>query len=193
MQKRQMLFFLLAVSVAACSEQEAQNAALKSSEKMAAKYLGCDVEKTADLYFRDATEADVLRIKIKGEPCYEARLHISITTKDGKDLYQYQAPFKPHIAVHWEDIQVPKDPQAFIDLVLKGSTFKRGRDLPALESEEQFYEKYYNELPTDTGRYENLRLTEKPLFWHPTHYERWNYVVYDEKQGRGFVFMRGGL
>lgn len=193
MQTQALLFFMLALCGAACSEQKADRVASGAPEKLAAKYPGCDIEKTTTLHFRSTTETDTLRIKISGEPCYEAILHISITTKDGKSLYQYQAPFKPHTAVHWEDIQVPKDPETFMTLVLKGGVFKRGRDLPALESKEQFYEKFYNDLPADKGRYESIRSSDKPIFWHPTHYERWNYVVYDEKQARGTVLMQGGL
>jgi guanyl-specific ribonuclease Sa len=193
MQKREILFVLLALCITACSEQKTVTVATAAPQKAAAKYPGCNVEKTAYIHFRNTTETDVLRIKISGDPCYEAILHISITTKDGKNLYQYQAPYKPHTAIHWEDLEVPKDPEALIELVLKGGVFRRGKDLPAFTSKEQFYDDYYNELTTEQRNYEKLRSTQKPLFWHPTHYESWNYVVYDKKQGRGLVFMRGGL
>lgn len=193
MQKQQIVFILLVLCVAACSEQNAEIMASATPQKAAAKYPSCNVEKTVGLQFRNATETDVLRIKISGDPCYEATFYISIATKDGKNLYQYQAPYKPHTAVHWEDLEVPKDPEALIELVLKGGVFKRSKELPAFVSKEHFYDNYYNELTTDNGSYEKLRSTEKPLFWHPTHYEEWVYVAYDEKQGKGIVFMRGGV
>ncbi len=190
-QHRCYLVLFLALISGGCSEQKVDKVA-SENQRQVKKYPSCRIEKTAELHFRNNTEKDSLRIEIAGNPCYEATLRILIKTKNGKDLYRYEAPFKPHTAVPWEDIEVPKDPEALINRILVEGP-KASANLPPYLPKEEFYGKYYNELVIDRDSYEHLRISGRPVFWHPTHYEEWSYVVYDEKQEKGIVFMKGGL
>lgn len=156
------------------------------------KYPACHVAKTEEIYFRSYREKDVLAASINGNPCYEAILNITIKTRGGRHLYLYEAPFKPHVAIHWEDLRVPKDPQDFLNFLFKEG-MKRRQDLPPFISDEDFAERYNNRLEVGQKSYERLRRAQKPMFWHLTHYEAWRYVVYDEKEQKGIVVASGGL
>ena len=156
------------------------------------KYPACNITKTKNIYFRNYTETDVLFASIEGAPCYEAKLKITIKTRQGQTIYHYEAPFKPHIAVHWEHLEVPKDPQNFLDRLFKEG-LKRSQDLPAFVSEKDFEDDYNNQLKVDPNLYEQIRRARRPIFWHLTQYEEWRYVSYDDKTTKGIVIASGGL
>ena len=156
------------------------------------KYPACNITKTKNIHFRNYTETDVLFASIEGAPCHEAKLKITIKTRQGQIIYYYEAPFKPHIAVHWEDLEVPKDPQDFLDRLFREG-LKRSQDLPPFVSEKDFEDNYNNQLKVDPNLYERIRLARRPIFRHLTHYEEWRYVGYDDKTTKGIVIAIGGL
>jgi len=156
------------------------------------KYPACHIAKTKSIDFRNYTEKDVLFVSIEGTPCYEAKLKITIKTRQGQTLYHYEAPFKPHIAVHWADLEVPKDPQDFIDRLFREGP-KRSQDLPPFVSNKDFEDDHNSKLEVDPKLYEQIRRARRPIFWNLTHYEEWRYIGYDDKTKKGIVIVSGGL
>jgi hypothetical protein len=151
------------------------------------KYPACNIAKAKQIHFRNGKEKDLLQVSIKGAPCYQATLKIVIKTKEGLLLYSYEAPFKPHIAVNWEDIEVPKDPASFIDRLFKHGSIS-SRELPALSDPGAEYR-----LEIDEKSYGKLRKESKPVFRHPVHYEEGRYVIYDEKAKKPVVVLTDAL
>jgi hypothetical protein len=151
------------------------------------KYPACNIAKGKEIHFRNGKERDLLQVSIKGAPCYQATLKIVIRTKEGLLLYSYEAAFKPHIAVNWEHIEVPKDPASFIDRLFKHGSIS-SRDLPALSDPGAEYR-----LEIDEKSYERLRKENKPVFRHPVHYEEGRYVIYDEKTKKPLVVLTDAL
>jgi len=120
-------------------------------------------------------------------------MQIDINSPEGKNLYNYRAKFKPHIAVHWEDPGLPEDARKLVDRIISDGFKQSTSNLPVYLAKEEFYEQYSNEIQINKDYYEKLRMSKRPIFPYLTQYEEWNYVVYDQKAGKGLVFMTGGL
>jgi hypothetical protein len=158
-----------------------------ASAQTSGAYPACNIAKEREIHFRNGKAKDLLQVSIKGAPCYQATLKIAIKTKQGLLLYSYEAPFKPHIAVNWEDIEVPRDPASFIERVFKYGPMN-SHDLPGLSASDAQYR-----LELDEKSYERLRKENKPVFRHPVHYEEGRYLIYDETAKKPVVVLTDAL
>ncbi len=156
------------------------------------RYPNCNIIKNKKIAFTSSQATDTLQMSIVGKPCYDGILEIKITRKDGLEVYKYKAPFKPHIAVGWDDVE-EKDAEELIKRTLNREGYLNSRELPSYEPSEKFYEKHYNVVTIPKEQYEKLRKQSTPLFSHSTNYESWVYLVYDDVTGKVIIIMKGGV
>jgi hypothetical protein len=93
-------------------------------------YPDCDVTRQSQVSFAGIESEDQLAITIQGSPCYEASLVISIASATGTRLYEYEARFKPHVAVHWEDSSLDEDAERLAERFIETESFGVTSDLP---------------------------------------------------------------
>lgn len=156
-------------------------------------YPTCDVIKETHVLFSSSKIKDRLSIEIKGQPCYEADLIIRITNIHGKILYDYSAPFKPHVATQWDDPKLDEDAEKLADQVIKENNFQSSEFLSAWMPEDEYYEKNYQEIKVSKAYYEKLRQKKWITFTHPNHYEGWQVIVFDREQQKVVLVSTGGL
>lgn len=157
------------------------------------EYPGCDVTKETQVNFSTSAATDRLSISISGQPCYEASLSITITAQDGRQLYSYEAPFKSHIAIQWDDPGIDADAEKFAVELFDDYRFGMTSDLPAWLPEDDYYESNYQVVQIERDYYEVLRENQWPTFSHPIHYEGWKVIAFDRGKNESVVVSEGGL
>lgn len=153
----------------------------------------CDVSAVTLIPFSSDDATDRLSVAISGSPCYEASLVVSITTNDGRSVYRYEAPFKPHVATQWDYPGLAEVAQSLVNRFLDDISFSRTRDLPEWLPKDDYYEANYQEVQVDRAYYEELREQDWPVYTHLIHYEGWKVIAYDRNKGRTVVVSEGGL
>lgn len=166
---------------------------LAASSPSLAALPACDATAQKPLSFRTATSRDTVTVTIRGKPCHEALLSIRITSDAGKPLYTYEAPFKKHVATHWEDPELPRDAANLAKSIATQDEKKTTDSLPPWLPEADYYEEHYNTIKVSREQYEQLKKQKRPIFTHPTHYEQWQSVIYDPGTGRAQLLFEGGL
>jgi hypothetical protein len=158
----------------------------------AATYPTCHLHKSRDVSFRDATSKDVLEVSIGTGPCYEATLTIVIRSHLGEVLYSYVAPFKRHIVTNWQDPSLDKDASEFVDeFVAKG--LLSSSDLPPYLEPNPYYDEHNGYIKVSKKVYEQVRAKPRPMLYHLTYYEGWQYAVFDEATKASLIIVTGGL
>jgi hypothetical protein len=158
-----------------------------------AALLACNETAKQTISFRTATSRDTVTVTIRGNPCHEALLSIQITSDTGKPLYSYEAPFKKHVATHWEDPGLPADAEKLAKRIAAQDEKKTTENLPPWLPEADYYEEYYDVIMVSQDQYEQLKKQKRPIFTHPTHYEQWKSVIYDPGTGKAQLLFEGGL
>lgn len=159
----------------------------------ATDYPACNIEKTRAIAFSSSGPTDTFKIQIVGIPCYEATLSISVTNSKGVKVYKYEAPFKPHIPVDWEDPDLDRIADSFATYTLEKSYWGQSTDLPVWEYPTVFYDKNSTSVVVTQEQYEKYRKHITPVLWHHIHYEGWRHIVYDRKAESAVVVLEGGL
>lgn len=155
-------------------------------------YPSCHLHRSQEVSFRNHSSKDILEISIGGGPCYSATMTIVIRTEHGEILYSYVAPFKRHIAVDWRDNDLDKDAERFVDRTI-AKAMGTTANLPPFLEPEAYYEANDGSIEVPKAEYEKLRKEARPMFYHMTYYEGWQFVVYDEKERKSRVIVSGGL
>jgi hypothetical protein len=156
-------------------------------------YPDCDVSRSMKIPFSSDYSTDVLSITITGSPCYEASLDVSITSESGDRLYHYAAPFKPHIAIQWDDPGLAADAERLVERFTDDISFDRTADLPVWLPENDYYEANYQVVQIDRTYYDELREKDWSVYTHLIHYEGWKVIAYDRERERTVVVSEGGL
>lgn len=152
----------------------------------------CHLHRSEEVNFRESGSKDVLEISIGTGPCYAATLTIIIRTEYGDILYSYVAKFKRHTARNWEAPNLPERAREFVEKSLSraiGTT----ASLPPYANADDYYEANSGTVQVSEPEYEQLRAEGRPMLFHLTHYEMWQYVVYDSRSKISRVVVRGGL
>ena len=157
----------------------------------AASSLTCPMQQAREVSFRNATAKDVLEVSIGTGPCERATLTIVIRSDVGHILYSYVAPFKQHVA-DWHVPELDKEARQFVDgLISQG--VESTASLPPWEEPDAYEEKHAGHIDVSREIYEELRAKPRPMLSHPTYYEGWKSVVYDERAGESVVIVTGGV
>lgn len=156
-------------------------------------YPSCEITKERPISFSSKTPSDTLRVRISGKPCYQATLYISVFKSDGREIYKYAAPFKKHVAAHWEDSNLAQEALDFANDVLEKAQWGKSESLPVWKPENEFYEENSSTVSVSKTEYKKYRTQNIPVLWHLTFYEGWRYVVYDQKTKTSIVLLDGGL
>jgi len=138
----------------------------------------CHVHRSKEVSFRERGSKDVLEISIGTGPCYAATLTIVVRTEYGDILYSYVAKFKQHTARHWQAPTLPDNAREFVEKSLSraiGTT----ASLPPYANADDYYEANSGRVQISESEYEQLRAEDRPVLFHMTAYETWQYVVYD--------------
>jgi len=156
------------------------------------RYPTCHVHKSTDVHFRNAESKDVLEVSIGTGSCYAATLAIVIRSEFGAVLYGYVAPFKRHVVTNWADRGLDADATRFVEDVI-ATGMRTTSELPPYQDPTDFYDETNNVIQISKLEYEKLRSKRRPMLFHLTHYESWQYVVFDEATGKAVVVITGGL
>jgi hypothetical protein len=155
----------------------------------------CKIEKIIPINFKNVKSNDKLYISVIGSPCYKAILTIKIISEDNKVLYEYIQPFKKHVATQWDDPNLVADANNFVNHLIKNHSVSAS-NLPPFSSSEAEAETpvgFEYTITINKEFYKNIIKSNKPIFSHPTHYEAWRYIVYDEKINKGIIILEAGL
>ena len=163
-----------------------------SHEAPIIKSSPCSIKKSTSAHFSSTKTKDKVIIFIRGDTCDEAKLTINIVSKQGDIIYQYIGDFTKHIAYKL-DKNATRDAEKFANQIISEGFKKRTSDLPNYLPKKDYYENYYNTILIDKVLYEKLQKVDKPMFYHLTFYESWQYIIYDEKKGESLVIISGGL
>jgi hypothetical protein len=157
---------------------------------VAADYPACDVRQLRKVPLHIQGEQAELEVKIKGSPCYQATLELKVFAH-GKTAYSYQAPFKPHVAIGWKDI----DEQSAIEYVERAYSavyFKNCDELlPAVLAEDAIYN--YNTILVPAPVYAQFKASQCRAFEHQIHYEASRDVVFPLNTSEGIAVSEFGL
>jgi hypothetical protein len=152
----------------------------------------CHLHRSNEVSFRDRGSKDVLEITIGTGPCYAATLTIVIRTDYGDVLYSYVAKFKQHTARHWESPTLPDDAREFVETSLSDA-MRTTASLPPYGGEEGFFDAVEYQVDITEGDYQRLRAEDRPVLFHMTGYETWQYVVYDPRTRKSRIVAGGGV
>ena len=151
----------------------------------------CQSSMSRHVAFASRTAKDNLTVSIGPGACHSATLSIVVTSSRGKVLYSYVAPFKRHVAIQWDDPELPQLARAFVQetashaLVLKGD---RPVPQPADQAEEGDAV-----LTVPAVVYARLVSGGKPILYHLTYYEGGQYIVYDPSTRTARVIAQWGV
>lgn len=159
----------------------------------AGDYPECDISKTVPITYSGQESDDILRVTIKGKPCYEAFLDIQIKGVGDQLLYQYHAPFKRHIAVQWDDPSLDKDADKLALRLTNPNAFSLTSKLPTWKPENEYYEENYQVLQVTREYYIGLREKKWRVYSHLTHYEGGKVIVFDINKHETIEVSNGGL
>ena len=118
---------------------------------------------------------------------------VSISSAGGSRLYEYEARFKPHVAVHWEDSSLDGDAERLADRFLETESFGLTSDLPQWLPEADYYEANYQIIQISKEDYEELLLKDWITYTHKVHYEGWRVVTFDPEGRRSIIVSEGKL
>jgi hypothetical protein len=141
--------------------------------------------------FRNPTANDVLELAIGTGPCSVATLTIIVRhAESGQILYSYVERFEQH-TVPAEDRDLLAEAKTFIAGELQ-TAMGKASELPPWLEPEAYEQEHQGSIMIEKAQYEALRATEQPLLSHPTYYEGWRMVVFDEKTGEAITVVEGG-
>jgi hypothetical protein len=141
--------------------------------------------------FRYPTAEDVLEVSIGTGPCSIATLSIVVRhAESGQILYSYVERFEQH-TVPAEDRDLVAEAKTFIASELQ-TAMGPASELPPWLEPEAYEEKHQGSILIEKAQYEALRATEQPILSHPTYYEGWRLVFFDEKTGEAVTVIEGG-
>ena len=131
-----------------------------------------------------------LRASVKGRKCYEAALEIKIMDKE-RVLYSYSAPFKPHVATHWKDVEL-RDVQKYVDSLFDEYRFSSCAELlPQKLSPLDGWN--YNKLLVTEVEYSKYKAMHCKSYTHQTHYESHRVIVFPIPKKLGVPVSEYGL
>ena len=156
-------------------------------------YPSCSVASKRNVPFTSWAGTDMLEVSINGNPCYEATLVLTITSEEGHRLYRYEAPFKLHVAAHWEDPDLAEDAKRLIQRFNDHVSFSKSSELPKWSSVEDYYEANYQVLQVDRAYYEMLLQQDWFVYTHKIHYEGWRVITFDRLKQQMVVVSEGGV
>ena len=156
-------------------------------------YPDCDVSRQSLVSFAGPDSKDQLAVTIQGSPCYEASLTISIASATGTRLYEYEASFKPHTAVHWEEPGLDGVAERLADRLVDPESFSLTSGLPQWLPEADYYEANYQVIQISKEQYEELRTKDWVTYTHSVHYEGWRVVAFDPENQRSIIVSEGTL
>lgn len=149
-----------------------------------AQEQACNVELSKDISsLTGIGNAKIISV-VSGSPCYKAKFKIEIYA-GGVLLYQYKENFKPHIAVHWEDV-IEKDAIDFLGREIEDYNFIKCSDLPEIEQNGDL--PYYGNLLVPEQQYKNYKNSNCAGYIHTfKHYEGNRIVVFPQNTGQAIV------
>jgi len=162
---------------------------LLAIESWGAEDLSCDYSQEG--YVSIFGEDDVILLaSVKGRKCYEAALDIKFTYKE-RVIYSYSAPFKPHVATHWEDLEL-RDVQEYVDSLFEEYRFTSCAELlPQKLSPIDGWN--YNNLLVSEIEYSKYKAMPCKSYTHQTHYEAHRVIVFPISKKIGVPVSEYGL
>jgi hypothetical protein len=151
---------------------------------------GCAVQLGREVSFRNATSKDFMDVAVGTGPCNAATLTIIIRDDVGHVLYIYAEQFEQHVIVTDEE-PLHKQAAPFVEGLIKEGLVST-ESLPAWLPPERYEQEHNGGVSVTREVYEKLRAHPRPMLSHPTYFEGWKSVVYDEKAHETIEVVSGG-
>lgn len=150
----------------------------------------CEVHKSRAVSFRSAKASDVMDVAVSPGPCAQATLTITIRSDAGRVLYAYRQSFEQHV-VHTDTDPLHLQAVPFVDRLIADGV-DSSATLPPWQEPDAYEAQHAGVILIDRAAYERLRTSPRPLFSHPTYFEGWRSVVWDEAKGQAVTIIEGG-
>lgn len=155
---------------------------------------GCDVERKAPVAFVNNNEVvDTLTVAVVGNPCREATVTLTITDKNGTEVYLYEGILLDHLPFIIYEPDLQPLVTYFAEKVIRDGFIRTTIDLPKWQVVEDYYDATNDIIIIPEAEYTSLTKVKKPIFWHAAGDATWVHVVYDPAIGYGRIIMRGGI
>jgi len=153
----------------------------------------CHIERSKMVTFTGEDLTDLLKVRVSGDPCSQAKVVIELLAADGSDVYRYEGNFIEHMPFLIYEPELNKLVEFFVDKVIQSAVLRKTNELPAYTGVESFYDATNDFVVITIDEYERLRTLPQPLLWHVTGESSWVHVVYNPATQLSQVIMRGGV
>lgn len=153
---------------------------LLCSLSFAGEYPACNISKSKSISFQNHSAKDTLEVSVVGAPCYEAKFKIRVLSSNKETIYEYNSTYKQHNSIHWEDSNLDRDAEEYVNYVLKNAitTSSKLPNVFACEIPDPQCEPYEkNVVPIDV--YRSIKASNVPMLVHSTYYEGWASFVFN--------------
>jgi len=164
--------------------------ALLAFECYAKDYPSCDIHASKNVALYVNGKQASIQAAIKGTPCHEAQLEIKVIVA-GKVAYSYKAPFKPHVAIQWDDL-TEQDAKDYLNSIFESNHIINCSELlPSKLDAVVGWD--YNNLLVPLSQYEKYKSSKCRAFTHQTHYESNRAIVFPTNSTTGVIVSEYGL
>ncbi len=153
----------------------------------------CHIERSKMVAYTGEELSDLLKVRVSGDPCSQAKVVIELKAADGSDLYHYEGNFIEHMPFLIYEPELNALVEFFVNKVIQSAVLRKTNELPAYTGVESFYEATNDFVVITIDEYERLRSLPQPLLWHATGESSWVHVVYNPATQLSQVIMRGGV
>jgi len=144
----------------------------------------CSVEKSKNIEAVSGVKNGIITINVQGNPCYKATLNLEIHSNSSQ-VYTYKHRFKPHVAIHWEDLE-EKDVVKYINYQIQNYNFIECSELPEIKQTGEL--PYYRDLLVSVVKYNELKSSDCKAYIHTyKHYEGNRIVVFPKTGAKSIV------
>lgn len=153
----------------------------------------CEYESHRSVSFVSADSKDILRVKVAGTPCSESILTIVVENAQAEVIYQYESDFIIHMPFLIYEPELNGLVEFFVDKVLQGAITRTTQNLPEYSNVDDYYELTNDFVLVPIAEYSDWRTKPQPILWHITGDSSWVHWIYDKKEQRSKLLMRGGV
>jgi hypothetical protein len=156
-----------------------------STVLFASDYPSCNVNVTTkhEIY---PNEFAVIQLSVQGAPCYDADMILKISSAD-KTIYEYKAKFKPHVAIHWEDL-TEQDVKSYAIRATKPFNIQSCSELEPLNND--VFDVY---ALVNAEQYQGYKQSNCKIFHHQIHYEASKTVILPKGLNKAILVNKFGV
>ena len=153
----------------------------------------CHYHQESPIAFTAQDHKDTLHISVDGDDCDHAELTLQVITASHQIVYDFHLPLQEMLPMALSGSTLEAFIPTYINRLLKESTSRSSQDLIPYTDPVDFYQNTNDFVTIDPQAYDVLRHLNQAVIWHTTGDSSWVHVVYDGKEDKSMVIMRGGI